>query len=145
MKMDAILVPLDFSTDAEHALDYAIKLAQRFESRLLLHHVVYMYLPGSAEASFAAYMNYVRTDADEQLSGRRNRVEEARLTADTFVDVGLPAEKIVKLAREKQVDLIVMGTHGRTGLSHMLIGSVAERVVRFAPCPVMVVHKEPSQ
>ncbi len=67
------------------------------------------------------------------------------MNADVLTVRGAPSHKIVEAARDKQVDLVVMGTHGRTGLQHLLIGSVAERVVRLAPCPVMVTPHKPKK
>ena len=68
MKCETVLVPMDFSSDADHALSYAIGLAQKFQANVLLLHVVYLYLPASAEASFPAYMAQLRTEAEQQLS-----------------------------------------------------------------------------
>ena len=131
-----------FSTDADHALEHAIGLAQQFQSRLTLLHVVFLYLPGSAEASFPAYTAQLKREADQQLQEPRNRAEEANVAVAAFTEMGVPADKIVEVARDRHADLIVMGTQGRTGLPHFLLGSVAERVVRLAPCPVMVTRKD---
>ena len=142
MNYEHILVPTDFSADADHALEHAIGLTRQFQSRLTLLHVVYLYLPGAAEASFPAYMAQLRRDADQQMQGPRKRVEDARVAAGFITEMGVPADKIVEVAKDRQVDLIVMGTQGRTGLPHLFLGSVAERVVRLAPCPVMVTRKD---
>ena len=145
MKCEQILAPTDFSSDAEHALGHAIELAQQFQARLILLHVVYLYLPGAAEASFSAYVAKVKSEAEQEVAVCRKRAIDAGVTVDALVDLGVPAEKIVEVAKNEQVDLIVMGTQGRTGLQHLLLGSVAERVVRLAPCPVMVVPKNSAQ
>ena len=142
MKYEQILVPTDFSTDADHALEHAIGLAQQFQSRLTLLHVVFLYLPSSAEAGFPAYTAQLKREADQQLQGPRNRAEEANVAVEAFTEMGVPADKIVEVARDRHVDVIVMGTQGRTGLPHLLLGSVAERVVRLAPCPVLVTRKD---
>ena len=142
MKYEQILVPTDFSTDADHALEHAIGLAQPFQARLTLLHVVYLYLPDAAEASFPAYVAQLKREADQQLQGPRSRVEDAEVAVEAFTEMGVPADKIVEIARDRHADLIVMGTQGRTGLPHLLLGSVAERVVRLAPCPVMVTRKD---
>ncbi|MDE0206924.1 MAG: universal stress protein [Candidatus Tectomicrobia bacterium] len=136
-----ILVPTDFSADADHALEHAIGLARQFQSRLTLVHVVHLYLPGSAEAGFPAYVEQLRRDADQQLQAPRSRVEATEVPFETCTEMGVPADRIVEVARDRQVDLIVMGTQGRTGLPHLLLGSVAEHVVRLAPCPVLVTRK----
>ena len=142
MKYEQILVPTDFSTDADHALEHAIGLAQQFQSRLTLLHAVFLYLPSSAEAGFPAYTAQLKSEADQQLQGLRNRAEEANVAVEAFTEMGVPADKIVEIAKDRHIDLIVMGTQGRTGLPHLLVGSVAERVVRLAPCPVMVTRKD---
>ena len=138
MKYERILVPTDFSGDADHALEHAVGLARQFQAALTLLHVVYLYLPASAEAGFPAYMARLRREADQQMEGPRSRVEDAGVPFEALTEVGVPAERIVELAGDRHADLIVMGTQGRTGLPHLLLGSVAERVVRLAPCPVLV-------
>ena len=140
MKCQHILVPIDFSRDSEDAVDCAVGLAQQFQARLTLLHSVYV--PEAADVNLAAYLDKIESESAEQMAARRKRVEDAGVTADSLMVRGSPSHKITETARDKQADLIVMGTHGRTGLRHMLIGSVAERVVRLAPCPVMVVPRE---
>lgn len=140
MKCQHILVPIDFSHDSEHAVDCAVGLAQQFQARLTLLHSVYV--PEAADVNLAAYLEKIESEAAEQMAAWQKRVEHAGVTADSLMVRGAPSHKITETARDKQADLIVMGTHGRTGLRHMLIGSVAERVVRLAPCPVMVVPRE---
>ena len=140
MKCQHILVPIDFSQDSENAVDSAIGLAQQFQARLTLLHAIY--IPEAAEVNLAAYLDKIRSEADQSMDSRLKRVQGAGVTADALTVIGPASQTIVDTARDKQVDLIVMGTHGRTGLRHMLIGSVTERVVRIAPCPVMVVPHE---
>ena len=105
MKYEHILVPTDFSADAEHALEHVIGLARQCQSRLTLLHVVCPYLAGSAEASFPAYTAQLRRDADQQLQKPRKRIEEAGVSADVITEMGMPADKIVEVARNRQVDL----------------------------------------
>lgn len=140
MKCQHILVPVDFSSDAERALDCAIGLAQQFQSRVTLLHVIY--LPEAAEVNLAAYLRQVKAEMEQEIIACQKRVEDAGVAVDALVIHGVPSHKIVEIAGDKQADLIVMGTHGRTGIQHLLIGSVAERVVRLAPCPVMVIPRE---
>ena len=140
MKCQHILVPVDFSHDSEHAVEAAIGLAQQFEARVTLLHAIH--IPEAAEVNLAAYMDKIRSEADQSMTSRLQRVQEAGVTAEAVTVIGAPSQTIVDTARDRRADLIVMGTHGRTGLRHMLIGSVAERVVRLAPCPVMVVPRE---
>ena len=108
-------------------------------SLALLHAI---YVPEAAEVNLAAYLEKIESESDRLMTACRKRVEDAGVAADSLVVRGAPSHRITETARGQQVDLIVMGTHGRTGLRHMLIGSVAERVVRHAPCPVMVVPRE---
>ncbi|MCY4513725.1 MAG: universal stress protein [Candidatus Tectomicrobia bacterium] len=143
MKCQHLLVPIDFSQDSEHAVDSAVGLAQQFQARVTLLHVVYV--PEAAEVNLAAYMDKIRSEADQSMASRLKRVQDAGIDAEALTVIGPPSQRIVDTARDRHADLIVMGTHGRTGLQHMLIGSVAERVVRLAPCPVMVVPREAAK
>ena len=140
MKCQHILVPVDFSQDSEEAVRCAIGLAQQFQARLTLLHAIYV--PEAAEVNLAAYLDKIQSESDQLMAACRKRVEDAGVTVDSLVVRGVPSHRITETAQEQQADLIVMGTHGRTGLRHMLIGSVAERVVRHASCPVMVVPRE---
>ena len=139
----AILVPTDFSTASAPAMEYARMLGERFCAALHLLHVVEdPYLAAAWSEAYAAI-----PDMREQLtkeSGRRLEELTAllpNLATTTEVVVGSPAKTIVNVARTRGVDLIVMGTHGRSGVAHLLLGSVAERVVRLAACPVLTVRE----
>lgn len=142
MKCQHILVPIDFSHDSEHAVSCAIDLGQHFQARLTLLNVVYV--PDVPEVSLA-YLDTIKSESEQRVEAVRKRVEDAGVAADALVVHGPPSDRITDTAQKQEVDLIVMGTHGRTGLRYMLIGSVAERVVRLAPCPVMVVPYEAGQ
>lgn len=150
MKVDIkrILCPVDFSDNSDHAMRYAAALAGTFNSELTLLHVVapvVAVLPGET-----ALPDTQQEDIDELAEACRERLEQTvgALTADGLavqhkVLNGVPFVEIIRYARDREIDLIIMGTHGRTGLGHLLIGSVAERVVRKAPCPVLTVkHPE---
>jgi nucleotide-binding universal stress UspA family protein len=138
-----ILVPTDFSAPSDAALDCARRLAAGFGGSIHLLHVL-----GDVSASGVTGSELFVTDAPEarnmRLIDARDRLKH-RLTADDRVTLratsevifGSPAQIIVDYAADNQYDLIVMGTHGRTGMAHLLIGSVAERVVRTAGCPVL--------
>jgi nucleotide-binding universal stress UspA family protein len=141
-----ILVPVDFSPHAERAFHYATTLAHRLGAQLSLLHVVEdpfvsgawsaeVYVPNVPEL-----LDNVIRGAEGQLATLKESAAARGLTADTTVITGRPAHAIVERAREGGFDLIVMGTHGRTGLSHVVMGSVAERVVRRAACPVLTMH-----
>ena len=137
-----ILVPTDFSYTSDAALGYARMLAARFGASLHLLHVVDE--PGSWSEVYAAI-----PDIRDRLSADAGRRLEAlaacmptELKATSAVICGAPVPTIVRVAQSKGIDLIVMGTHGRRGMGHVLLGSVAERVVRLAPCPVLTVREQ---
>jgi nucleotide-binding universal stress UspA family protein len=141
MTIQHIFVPTDFSPYADRAVDYAIALARTLQARLTLLHV--MHLPQwemgeMSPSSLDAYVQGREADAQHQMQTAQARVAHAGLPCDSAIIEGVPYRTIVDLAGNRAVDLIVMGTHGRTGLLHVLLGSVAERVVRLAPCPVLV-------
>ena len=147
MIVQHVLVPIDFSATADRALAYAIALAQQLQARLTLLHVLDMtpvtmdeMTPGVA----ATYLDDLETDAQHLLQASRERVQHAGLQGETLLVQGTPAQRIVDTASEQGVDLIIMGTHGRTGLAHVFLGSVAEHVVRQGPCPVLVVRRAPD-
>jgi nucleotide-binding universal stress UspA family protein len=142
-----ILVPTDFSEFADAALDYAKTLAATFGASLHLLHVFEdpYATPGAfAGDPYLAFPDDLReavvAEARRQFEARMTSDEQARFAATTEVLMGPTARTIVDYADARQADLIVIGTHGRTGLAHLLIGSTAERVVRTAPCPVLTVH-----
>jgi nucleotide-binding universal stress UspA family protein len=145
MTITRILVPTDFSADANAAFDYARILARKFDAPVHLLHVVEDPLAAgmwSSEVYTAEIatlqVNLVR-DAEERL---RRSVPADAGTISTEVRTGNAAKQIVEAAREHKADLIVMGTRGRTGVAHVIMGSVAERVVRLAPCPVLTLRAE---
>jgi nucleotide-binding universal stress UspA family protein len=141
MPIQHILVPFDFSPYAEQALAYAIGLAQKLQARLTLLHVKDTMSWGVAQAEATippSVWQQLEASLAEGMEEPLARVHEAALQGETVIAEGVPFQAIIDTARDKGVDLIVMGTHGRTGLTHVLMGSVAEKVVRLAPCPVLV-------
>jgi nucleotide-binding universal stress UspA family protein len=141
--LKTILVPTDFSECSEAAVKYGAALANTFGATLHLLNVVqdpYM-LPWSAD-SFAAPVGDMLADWEAQAKIRLAESIPAIAAANTVVTtrVGSPSTEIVRYAAQHRVDLIVLGTHGRGPLGHILLGSVAERVVRTAPCPVLTVR-----
>jgi universal stress protein A len=140
-----ILVPTDFSPTADAALDYAFVLAERFGASVELLHVLDdpFVTDGMAAEAYISEAPALRTamlqDARERLR-HRAAAREAIPVIGTEVLFGHGARTIAEYAAERGVDLIVMGTHGRTGFAHLLLGSVAERIVRTAPCPVLTVR-----
>ncbi|GIX47207.1 MAG: hypothetical protein KatS3mg131_1418 [Candidatus Tectimicrobiota bacterium] len=136
--MPHYLVATDFSSHADEALTTALALAQRLGARLTLLHVIAR--PPLGEASWLSYLAEVEAEAREALERRLARVREAGLEGEAVVVHGIPWQEIVAQAQARKADLVVVGTHGRSGLLHALLGSVAEKVVRHAPCPVLVVR-----
>ncbi|MGQ9661880.1 MAG: universal stress protein [Kiritimatiellia bacterium] len=149
IQIKKILCPLDFSETSQHALRYALALAEVFKAELLLIEVRELYIPLATDYPD---MPWLSTDVLPQIDAAEderleNLVAELRqshsIPIRSFKVTGKPFLEIIRKAKEEDASLIVMGTHGRTGLSHILIGSVAERVVRLAPCPVLTVkHPE---
>lgn len=143
-KVAQILVPIDFSEHARDALERAVELSKVYDSKLLLLHVlqqpVYpqVYYPGTG-AAFSFDYSVVRRQAREALDDLVKEFPQAAERITTKVIDGYPATAITDLAEELRVDLIVISTHGLTGLSHLLLGSVTEKVVRLAQCPVLTV------
>ena len=142
-----ILVPTDFSPPSDAALEYARILAAKFGSSLQILHVIDDPTAASefVPDGFAPSTEDIRTgllaQAHTRLERLMNRVDCSRYHAHAQAVLGLPAQSIVDYARATGTGLIVMGTHGRTGLAHLLMGSVAEQVVRTAPCPVLTVRQ----
>jgi nucleotide-binding universal stress UspA family protein len=137
MAVKSILVPTDFSATSEAALHYAADMALTLGARLYLMHV-----PGKTGEHFEANFPHGQFEAAARkgLSSFLTPEEIDRLRPEYAVRVGTAAEEIVRYADFCDVDLIIMGTHGRTGIAHALMGSVAEQVVRVAPCPVLLVR-----
>lgn len=141
-----ILVPTDFSAASDAALEYARTLAQKFGSALHILHVLEdPYTTGAFATELYAPLPAETRDALAQDAQARlaERAAAANLEPDRVVTMlapGLDTRAIVDYAADNGIDLIVMGTHGRRGVSHLLLGSVAERVVRTAPCPVLTVR-----
>jgi nucleotide-binding universal stress UspA family protein len=142
-----ILVPVDFSEHSERALEAAIGLAQKFAAEL---HLVHCYQPYAAVVTPAAPYDFappegfdraIREAAQRRLLEWCEKVSAKHLRVQDHLCVNVASEGIVELARKIGADLIVMGTQGLTGLKHVLLGSVAERTVRLAPCPVLTVKR----
>ena len=142
-----ILVPTDFSPPSDAALEYARILAAKFGSSLRILHVIDDPTASSdfVADGFAPSTEDIRTTLLEQartrVEGLTNQVDRMRYHAHADALLGMPAATIIDYAAATHASLIVMGTHGRTGLAHLLMGSVAEQVVRTAPCPVLTVRQ----
>ncbi len=142
-----ILCPIDFSEPAGAAMKVAVELARHFDAELTLFHSYQ--LPGYTlpEGSVVASPKMLQDLADQAEThlAEWRRLAQAQGAAHvlTAKGIGDPALEVVETAREGGYDLIVLGTHGRTGIRHALLGSITERVVRHARCPVLTVHPEP--
>jgi nucleotide-binding universal stress UspA family protein len=143
-----ILVPTDFSPPSDAALTRAKDLAQKYGAQVSLLHVVTdpraigVWTPEVYVPADAATQERLLREAKERLESQLTEDERSRFAVTIEARVGDVAEHILEIAREQKVDLIVMGTHGRHGLAHLLLGSVAERVLRNAPCPVLTTHAD---
>ena len=144
MRFRKILVPSDFSQASLHALHYAIDFAKRFNTQLHLLHVTedlpvlsYVDYEGFDLSGFAARL---REDAEGEFERLlRETPDLGDLQTQTAIQSGVPYMAIINEAKEEDCDLIILATHGRSGLGHFLMGSVAEKVVRNSPCPVLTV------
>lgn len=145
-----ILFPTDFSEPAKYAQGYATELARQFSADLHLLHVLpelTLPLPDSPDSwttpdfALKSHLDAARQQLAQGLPADLLGGERVIQIAT----VGIAVQEIVKYATDHEIDLIVVGTHGRTGLVHLLLGSVAEKVVRLAPCPVLTVHPKGHQ
>lgn len=142
-RLKRILVPIDFSDCAKKALRYAIPLAKEHGAAITLLHVV---PPDYAVGAYGG-IDYVSLQTDVGIARERElaalAIDEVHggISTDTVVRSGPPAIEIIDAAKALSADIIVISTHGRTGLKHMLLGSVTEHVVCRAPCPVLVVRE----
>jgi len=143
MRIKRILLATDFSTQARHALDYACELSQRLQAPLLIVSAfqIPMYpLPeGAFVAGGPAIAEIVDRVSRDLTAEQKLAVERGAKDVETLVVEGAPAVEVVRVAKEHEADLIVIGSHGRGGFSRAILGSVADRVMRTAHCPVMIV------
>jgi nucleotide-binding universal stress UspA family protein len=142
LNIERILCPSDFSETSSAALDMAIELARRFDAVVTLFHThqvpSYVFPDGMLPVTPQVLQDLERSIVAE-LTRLASRCEAAGVAVRIAHRIGVPYSEIIRYADETQADLIVMGTHGRTGLRHALLGSTAEKVVRRAPCPVLTV------
>ena len=143
-----LLVPHDFSSSANHAAAIARDEAKLHGARLLLLHVIDLptaikpdtVIVPDATGAPVNVRDYAVSSAEAHMQDLVARLAKDGVTATPFIRIGNPVDEINRFVDEEKVSLIVMGTHGRTGLQHLLVGSVAERVVRTATCPVLTVR-----
>lgn len=133
-----IVVPTDFGEIAEQATDLAIELASKYGAKLTLVHVYTIPTPAYAEA-FAWPVEEIQKAAREALDRELAKTKARYPNTEAVLDVGVAHDRIVEVVRSRGADLVVMGTHGRRGLPRFVLGSVAEKVVRLSPVPVLTV------
>ena len=144
MQISTILFPTDFSQGARAAMDHAVSLARDYNAKLILLYVIQdisiaeWYIPSSL--SVTDLIEDMQKSAWKEMDKWAAEVAGAGRETRKMVVRGVPFVEIIKTAKEMNADLIVIGTHGRTGIDHMLFGSTAEKVVRKAPCPVLTVR-----
>jgi len=144
IKLKKVLVPTDFSESARHALTYGTSFAREYEAELTLLHVVENLTVGYASDLFPVPMQEVFHEisgyAKTELAKLGALARERKVSVVEQVVQGKPSAEIIRYARETEVDMIVLGTHGKGMLDQALFGSTTERVVRRAPCPVLTVR-----
>ena len=146
--IDSILVPVDFSQSSFEALEYAIEFAERVAARLIVFHAMHLgyafTADGYAMVDLSVLMKDARRDAEQQMQEFVRLAKFRGVKFETAVKIAPPASEICVFADQRDVDLIITATHGRTGLKHLLMGSVAEQVVRHARQAVLVVPSHPE-
>ncbi|HHT9129906.1 MAG TPA: universal stress protein [Candidatus Brocadiaceae bacterium] len=144
IKLKKILCPIDFSACSTHALSYAIDLSVKENASLYLIHVIETHVSGIGDILKQLDLLFDDKQIEDNLKVRLINLLPDNVRKNTFVEPivakGIPFVEIINTAKDKQTDLIVMGTHGKTGLEYILIGSVAERVIQRAPCPVLSIR-----
>jgi nucleotide-binding universal stress UspA family protein len=142
LPIKTILVAVDFSEPSEAALDAAIGIAKQFGAELHLVHAYSIPIPMVTPYEVAipdVYLDETRKAAQDRLAKCLEKAKQAGLTAEAHMTEGVPHIAIEEAAKSVGAQLIVMGTHGHTGLTHVVLGSVAERTLRHAPCSVLTV------
>ena len=143
-RLKKILVPVDFSGFSTKALDYALAFANQFDARIVLLHVVEPAAYPESYMLVATALDNLNNDlirsAQQKLRELSKERIDDRVPSELLVRMGRAYSEIAATASELDVDLIILATHGYTGLKHVLLGSTAERVVRHAPCPVLTVR-----
>jgi universal stress protein A len=144
-QLKRILVPIDFSACSRKALQYALPFAKQFNAAITLLNVVrinYAFGTEYGSVDFPFIEAEVRKGAEKQLVELAAENSQFGVSITSEVRGGLEAQGIAAAAKSLEVDLIIIATHGHTGLKHLFLGSVAENVIRFAPCPVLVVREK---
>ena len=146
-----ILVPIDFSEHSKKTVSYATRFASRYNATVQLLHV--FEIPDYAATPYGrreqtcnqikSQVDAAEQDARQNLTAFENQLLNVGVKVEAYLRVGYPFDEIVQMANRFDVDLIIIGSHGYTGITRLLVGSTAERVVARAPCPVLVVKERP--
>jgi len=145
LNISKVLVPIDFSDYSKNALKYAVNFVKHFKAQLYLIYVVepVIYPPDFSMGQIA--IPSVDLEMDKRAIDELNKLADQEIPAEikvkTIVKTGKPFIEIIETARDQDVDLIIIATHGHTGVEHILFGSTAEKVVRKAPCPVLTLRE----
>ena len=137
---DRVLVPTDGSTASENAIEHAIGLAKQYGATLHALYVVDAGTYSSLEAAADVVVDELRAEGTEAVEAIAAQAEDAGVAVETAIETGIVHRSIVDYVDNEGIDLVVMGTHGRTGVGRFLLGSVAEKVIRTADAPVMTVR-----
>ena len=141
---DKILTAIDFSENSDHAFEYALTLAVQFQAELTILHVINE--PVDLRGFYVPHISFEQLEKEIEEGAEKMMAQFCQTRMGTFTNyttaivTGIPYEEIIKKAAETGSSLIVLGTHGRTGLDHIIFGSTAERVVRSASCPVLTIR-----
>lgn len=140
-----VLVPIDFSDYSKSALKYAVNFAKSFNAEIILIYVVepVIYPPDFSMGQIA--MPSINTEWDDRAKDELQKLAKSDITGagnvKTVIKTGKPFVEIIETAKEENIDLIIIATHGHSGVEHILFGSTAEKVVRKAPCPVLTLRE----
>lgn len=150
----SILVPVDFSEITMSVVEHAVYFARLLEARLFLHHVVYVpplaeagtWLdPGISPSVELDIVSQMKKTAEDKLKELAQECGRQDINAEAIISEGVPFAEILKCAEDRKIDLIVVGSHGRTGITYLLMGSVASRVVSRAKCSVYCVKTQENE
>ncbi len=140
-----ILFPTDFSDNSNYAFDYALDLSRKFGARLYILHVIHELIDTTGYYIPNISLDQLQGDlvkGAEEMMGKFIKEKTGDFSDyETMNIIGLPHLEVLNIAKDKDIDMIVMGTHGRSGIDRVLFGSVAEKVVKKAPCPVLTVRQ----
>lgn len=140
-----VLVPTDLSEASIDALNYSVKIVKKYHAKLTIVHVVSHFQKAGFHADFRKGVSNLKDElatAKNQLDGFWRSIGENEIEADLVLGYGDPFSEIMSFAKSKKNDIIVLGTRKRTGLAHLIMGSMAEKIVRYSPIPVLTIKHE---